>query len=171
MRDHDFEAASDGEREWYGINEAAVRLGVTRQSLHQRVGRLQGAQKVDGRWRIPAAIVEALVMAERAKAVAAGSVVALPGAAREDPPSSAVVADLSERVAELERMVLDQAGRFALEVANRDALIAELRADRRRLRRALGTFVEGLAHLVVEDDDGPRGPSEQGLRGSAAAEG
>ena len=39
------------------------------------------------------------------------------------------VAELSECVGELEGFVREQAWRFSLELTNRDALIAELRAD------------------------------------------
>ena len=57
-------------------------------------------------------VVEALVTAERAKAVASGSVVVLPGAERRDPEGGPEVAELIGRVADLERLVRDQAERF-----------------------------------------------------------
>ena len=152
MADHSA-ASSDGERLWYALNEAAERLGVSRQSLHQRVGRLKGAEKVDGRWQIPAQTVEALVTAERAKAIASGSVVALPGAERLGPQFGQEVAELAERVAALEGLVREQARAFQLELGDRDALISELRADRRRLRQALGAFVKGLGHLVDDAEE------------------
>jgi DNA-binding Lrp family transcriptional regulator len=150
-------ARSGAERRWYSLNEAAERLGVSRQSLHQRVRKLKGAEKVDGRWQIPEQTVEALVAAERAKAVASGAVVALPGAQPGGQPGSEEVAELAERVSELEGLVRDQARAFHAALGDRDALISELRADRRRLRRALGAFMNGLAHLVDEDDDDPGG--------------
>lgn len=145
-------AASEPERRWYGVSETAARLGVSRQTLHERVRRLQGARKVDGRWRIPAEVVEALVTAERAKAVASGSLVLLPDMDVEDAKGGPGVVELAERVAELERLVREQADRFSAELANRDALIAELRADRQRLRRTLGAVMQGLSHLVADDE-------------------
>ena len=137
--DRALEAVATGP-EWYGLAEVAAMLDVSRQRLQQRVGRLRGAQKVGGRWQIPADVVEALVTAERASASASGSLVVLGGQVAP----AASTGDLADRVAELELAVTDQLVRFAEQLADRDARIQELEGDRRRLRQA-------LIALVTED--------------------
>ncbi len=142
-------------RAWYGVRETAAMLGVTRQTVHERVRKLQGAELVGGRWRIPAPVVEALLTAERAKALASGTLVVLPGGARRDEPAVTAgvgdLAELADRVAGLERSVREQSEAFAQQLSQRDATIEELRAERRRLRQALGTVMEGMAHLVADE--------------------
>lgn len=132
-------------REWFTVNEAASALGVSRQSVQERVRKLEGAELVGGRWRIPGSTVEALLVAERAKAVASGTLVLLPGSgeapddvAREGTPGNAL---LLSRIAELERAL-----------GERDGRIEELHAERRRLRHALGAVMQGLSHLVTEEE-------------------
>lgn len=141
------------DRVWYGVRETAEMLGVTRQTVHERVRKLQGAELVGGRWRIPAAVVEALLTAERAKALASGSLVMLPGGSSDDAASEVFDGDgLADRVAELERAVQEQSRLFADQLAERDAKIAELRSERQRLRQALAAVTNGLAQLVAEND-------------------
>ncbi len=145
-------------RQWYGIRETAEMLGVTRQTLHERVQKLQGARKVDGQWRIPGETVEALLAAERAKALASGVVIALPAPSGDRHPGDAL-GDLVARITDLERTVAEQARSFKQQLADRDTTIDELRADRRRLRQALGTVTKGLEQLVAGDGrDDPASP-------------
>ncbi len=143
-------AVGGSHRPWYGLRETAAMLGVSRQTLHQRVQKLQGARKVDGQWRIPVEVVEALVTSERAKGLASGAVVVLPSAAGGDAPGSDL-ADLVARVAELERVAAEQTRSFAEILADRDRTIEELRADRHRLRQAFGTVTKGLEQLLADE--------------------
>jgi len=140
------------ERPWYGVREAAEMLGVSRQAVNQRVRGLQGAQLVDGHWRIPAEVVQALLTAERAKAKAVGTVVSLPGVPENGPIDQAETGDLTRRVAELERAVTEQDREFRRQLADRDAIIDELRSERRHLRQALASLMQGLGHLIGDGD-------------------
>lgn len=140
------------ERPWYGVREAAEMLGVSRQAVNQRVRGLQGAQLVDGHWRIPAEVVQALLTAERAKAKAVGTVVSLPGVPENGPIDQVGTGDLTRRVAELERAVTEQDREFRRQLADRDAIIDELRSERRQLRQALASLMQGLGHLIGEGD-------------------
>lgn len=150
-------AVPSSEPDFYGVGELASMLGVTRQAVQARLknGTIR-ATKVNGAWRIPAAVAEAIVGAERSKAVASGRVTALPRSAPAGPDRvedlAQAVVRLENRLAQVEADRVAQVRRFEqVEVDLRDQLrskeaeVGALRADRRRLRRA-------LAVLVAEDD-------------------
>jgi excisionase family DNA binding protein len=150
-------AVPSSEPDFYGVGELATMLGVTRQAVQARVknGTIR-ATKVNGAWRIPAPVAEAMIGAERSKAVASGRVTALPVSAPAGPDR---VEDLAQAVVKLEeRLAQMEADRLAQvrqlenvvvdlrdQLQSKEAEVGALRADRRRLRRA-------LAVLVAEDD-------------------
>ena len=101
---------------------------------------------------IPAEVVQALLTAERAKAKAVGTVVSLPGVPENGPIDQAETGDLTRRVAELERAVTEQDREFRRQLADRDTIIDELRSERRQLRQALASLMQGLGHLIGDGD-------------------
>ncbi|MDP8928024.1 MAG: helix-turn-helix domain-containing protein [Actinomycetota bacterium] len=150
-------AVTSSEPDFYGVGELASMLGVTRQAVQARVkhGTIR-ATKVNGAWQIPAAVAEAIVGAERSKAVASGRVTALPVSAPAGPDRvedlAQAVVRLESRLAQVEADRVAQGRQFEQALAElhaqlhaRNSEIAALREDRRRLRRA-------LAALVSEED-------------------
>jgi hypothetical protein len=137
----------------YGVGELASILGVTRQAVQARVksGSIR-AEKVNGVWQVPAAVAEAMISAERTKAVVSGRVTALPLRPAGDGDR---LDDLAERFVRLETKLVQleadraaQADRFDQtmgylreQLQARQGDIDALREDRRRLRRAMTALV------------------------------
>ncbi len=147
------ETVSTGRAASYGVGELADLLGVTRQAVQARVksGSIRAA-KVDGVWQIPAAVVDAMVSAERTKAVVSGRVTALPLPPTGDlnglDDLAEAVVGLEQRLAQAEADRAAQAERFEQALASlREQLghqrdeVEALREDRRRLRRAMTALV------------------------------
>lgn len=142
----------------YSVGELASLLGVTRQAVQARVksGAIR-ATKVDGVWRIPAAVANALLSAEHTKAVVSGRVTVLPVVSPSDVDRldelTGLVLRLEGRAAQAESERAAQADRLERlmtrlteQAQTKQEEIDALQEDRRRLRRAITALV---------NDDGP----------------
>ena len=128
----------DGPR-WYTLQEVADRVGRTRQAIHARVKRgTLRAERKGGVWLVPAEVMEALIAAERAQGVSAGTIRVLHTGVGGSPTDGDSAEGLVHLVAEL-RADLEREREAS---ARKDAYIGELRRHVVRLREALGALSE-----------------------------
>ena len=124
----------------YSLQEVADRVGRTRQAMHARVKRgTLRAQRVGGSWLVTPEVLDALVAAEQAKAVSAGTVRALhpeSGDASGVDGVRDLPTDAARRIEELEAELTAQRE----ELARKDGYIGDLRRHVARLREALATM-------------------------------